>query len=199
MSTTSTALMTAEELMQLPRGYYRAELINGELITMPVPGLPHGRIALLLGASLLQFVSDHDLGQVYSNDAGFQLTRDPDTVLGADISFISKERLNQVAEVKGYWQGPPDLAVEVLSPGDRPGKVNKKISRWLSFGTKQVWFADEKHRTVTVYRSESDTTTFSGSDYLEAQDLFPGFRLSLDKIFGPVPGTVKESTLSQEK
>jgi Uma2 family endonuclease len=184
MSTTSTALMTAEELMQLPRGYYRAELINGELITMPVPGLPHGRIALLLGASLLQFVSDHDLGQVYSNDAGFQLTRDPDTVLGADISFISKERLNEVAEVRGYWQGPPDLAVEVLSPGDRPSKVNKKISRWLSFGTKQVWVADEKHRTVTVYRSESDTTKFSGSDYLEAQDLLPGFRVSLNKIFG---------------
>ena len=199
MSTTSTALMTAEELMQLPRGYYRAELINGELITMPLTGLPHGRIALLLGATLLQFVLDHELGQVYSNDAGFQLTRNPDTVLGPDIAFISKERLNEVGEVRGYWQGPPDLAVEVSSPGDRPGKVKKKMSRWLSFGTKQVWVVDEKHCTITIYRSESDITTFSGCDYLEAQDLFPGLRISLDRIFGPWQRTVEESTLSQEK
>lgn len=192
MSATSTALMTAEELMQLPRGYFRAELINGELITMPLPGLPHGRIAARISARLTQFVLDHDLGETYITDVGFQLTRNPDTVVGPDISFISKERLEQAGDVPGYWQGPPDLAVEVYSPGYRPGKVSNRISRLFSFGTRQVWIVDLKHSTVRVYRSPSDITTFSGSDYLEAQDLFPGFRLSLDKIFGPTPGTVGE-------
>lgn len=185
MSTTSTALMTAEELLQLPRGYYRAELINGELITMPLPKLPHGRAATRLGGPLVQFVEDHDLGEVLIGDVGYQLTWNPDTVLGPDISFTSKQRLNEIGEVVGYGQGPPDLAVDVRSPGDRRGKVNKKISLWLGSGTKQVWIVEPKHRTVTVYRSESDITTFSGSDYLEAEDLFPGFRLSLDRIFGP--------------
>jgi len=199
MSTTSTALMTAEELMQLPRGYYRAELINGELIKMPLPKLPHGRVAMRLGLPLVQFISDHDLGEAYLSEVGFQLTRNPDTVLGPDLSFISKERLKEVGEVEGYWQGPPDLAIEVLSPGDRPGKINKKISRYFSFGTNQVWIVDPKHSTVTVYRSPSDTTTFSGSDYLEAPDLLPGFRISLDKIFATSLGAVRESTISQEK
>jgi Uma2 family endonuclease len=184
MSTTSTALMTAEELMQMPRGYYRAELVNGELITMPLPKLPHGRAATRLGGPLVQFVEDHNLGEVYIGDVGYQLTWNPDTVLGPDISFTSKQRLNEMGEAEGYGQGPPDLAVEVRSPGDRRGKVNKKVSLWLRSGTKQVWIVDPKHRTVTVYRSESDTTTFSGSDYLESHDLFPGFRLSLDRIFG---------------
>ena len=183
MSTTSTALMTAEELMNLPRGEFRAELINGELKTMPLSGLPHGRITARLSVPLATFVWDHQLGEAFMNDAGFQLTWNPDTVLGPDISFISKERLEEKGEIKGYWQGPPDLAVEVLSPGDRPGKVNTKISRWFSFGTKQVWIVDQKHRTVTVYRSELDRTTFSGSDSLEAPDLLPGFRISLDRIF----------------
>ena len=193
MSTTSTALMTAEELLQLPRGEFRAELINGELIKMPLAGIPHGRITMRLGAPLAQFVWDHQLGEVYIADAGFQLTWNPDTVLGPDIAFISQARVDEMGEIKGYWPGPPDLAVEVLSPGDRPGKVNKKISRWFSFGTKQVWIVDPKHSTVTVYRSPSDTTTFSGSDYLEALDLLPEFRISLDRIFGPTPGTVKEN------
>jgi Uma2 family endonuclease len=183
--------MTAEELMELPRGYYRAELINGELIKMSLPGVPHGRIALRLAVPLGQFVLDHKLGEFFS-ETGYQITSNPDTVLGPDLSFISQQRLEEIGEVKGYWQVPPDLAVEVSSPGDRPGKVNKKIARWFSFGTKQVWIVDQKHSTVTVYRSPSDTTTFSGSDYLESPDLFPGFRISLDRIFGPTPGLVKE-------
>jgi len=191
MSATSTALMTAEELLQLPRGYYRAELINGELRKMSLPGAPHGRIAIRLAASLAQYVWDHELGEVFS-ETGYQLTSNPDTVLGPDLSFISKQRLEEIGEVVGYWQGPPELAVEVRSPGDRRGKVNEKISTYFSFGTKQVWIVDQKHRTVTVYRSPSDTTTFSGSDYLEAPDLFPGFRISLETIFSVNRATVKD-------
>ena len=183
MSTTSTALMTAEELLQLPDDDLRHELINGELITMPPPGFPHGRIAMRLGLPLAQFVSDHNLGEAYVTEVGFQLTWNPDTVLGPDISFISKERLEQAGDVQGYWQGPPDLAVEVYSPGYRPGKISERISRLFSLGTKQVWVVHLKHRTVAVYRSESDITTFSGSDYLEAPELFPGFRISLERIF----------------
>ena len=182
MSTTSTALMTAEELMQLPDDDLRHELINGELITMPSPGFPHGRITARLSAPLTQFILDHDLGEVTS-DSGFQLTWNPDTVVGPDISFISKERLEQAGDVQGYWQGPPDLAVEVYSPGYRPGKISERISRLFSLGTKQVWVVHLKDSTVAVYRSETDITTFSGSDYLEAPDLLPGFRISLDKIF----------------
>ena len=192
MSATSTALMTAEELMELPDDDLRHELINGELITMPVPRLPHGRTEARLSSRLTQFVLDHDLGEVFTN-SGFQLTWKPDTVVGPDIAFVSKERLEQVGDVTGYWQGPADLAVEIYMPGYRPGKVSERIARLFSAGTKQVWIVHLKHRTVAVYRSESDITTFSGSEYLEAQDLLPGFRISLDKIFGPPPGIVKES------
>ena len=176
MSTTSTALMTAEELLELPDDDLRHELINGELIAMPLPRLPHGRIEARLGAPLTQFVWDNDLGEVYF-EAGFQVTWNPDTVVGPDIAFISKERLKEVAEVKGYWQGPPDLAVEVYTPAYRPGKVSERISRLFNAGAKQVWIVHLKHSTVTVYRSVSDATTFSESDYLESPDLFPGFRI----------------------
>jgi len=182
MSTTSTALMTAEELLALPRGEFRHELINGELITMPLPGSPHGRMAVRLIGPLSQFVWEHDLGEVFDH-SGFQVTVNPDTVLGPDVAFISKSRLREAGEFKGYWQGPPDLAVEVLSPSDRPSMVNRRIASWFGYGVGQLWIVNEKNCTVTVYRSPSDATTFSGSDYLEAQDLLPGFRLSLDRIF----------------
>jgi Uma2 family endonuclease len=183
MSTTSTALMTAEELMELPDDGFRYELINGELEKMPPPGLPHGRIAFRLSVFLGKFILDHGLGEGFAAETGFKLTSNPDTVLAPDFAFVTNERFTAVGKTEGYGVGAPDLAVEVLSPSDRPGKVKEKISRWFSFGTKQVWIVDPKHRTVTVYRSTIDTTTFSGSDYLESQNLLPGFRISLEKIF----------------
>ncbi len=189
MSATSTALMTAEELMELPDDGFRYELINGELEKMPPPGSPHGRIAFQLSVYLGQFILEHGLGQGFTG-IGFKLTSNPDTVLAPDLAFLADENFAKGRDTEGYWLGPPDLAVEVLSPSDRPGKVKQRISRWFSLGVKQLWIVDLKHTKVTVYRSPSDATTFSGSDYLEAQDLFPGFRLSLDKIFGPTPGTV---------
>ena len=191
MSTTSTALMTAEELMQLPDDDLRHELVNGELITMPLTGLPHGRAAIRLAAPLAQFVWDHELGESFSR-VGFQLTKNPDTVLGPDQSFISKERLEQAGEIKGYWQGPPDLAVEVLEPEDSPEQVNNRISQWLGFGVKQVWIVDSKHSSVTVHRSESDTTTFSGSDYLESQTFSPGSVFHSIRSSGQL-GTINEA------
>ena len=197
MSATSTALMTAEELMELPDDGFRYELINGELEKMPPPGSPHGRIAFQLSVYLGQFVLEHELGRGFT-EIGFKLTSNPDTVLAPDLAFLTNEHFAKGRDTEGYWSGPPDLAVEILSPSDRPGKVKQKIARWFSFGTKQLWIADPKHSTVTVYRSPSNTTTFSGSDYLEAQDLFPGFRLSLNKIFGPTPAQFKESII-QEK
>ena len=193
MSTTSTALITAEELMALPDDGFRYELINGELEKMPPPGHPHGRIAMRLSVFLGQFILDHGLGEAFATDTGFKLTSSPDTVLAPDFAFVTNEHFIEGSQTEGYWPGPPDLAVEVLSPSDRAGKVNKKIAQWFSFGTKQVWIVHLKHSTVTVYRSISDATTFSGSDYLEAQDLFPGFRISLDRIFGSAPGPVEES------
>ena len=199
MSATSTALMTAEELMELPDDGFRYELINGELEKMPPPGHPHGRIAFRLSVYLGQFILDHGLGEGFATDTGFKLTSNPDTVLAPDFAFVTNERFAEGTKTEGYWPGPPHLAVEVLSPSDRPGKIKQKISRWFSFGTNQVWIVDPKRNTVTVYRSLSDATTFSGSDYLEAQDLLPGFRISLDQIFGTTPVTVTESKSIQEK
>ena len=125
MSTTSTALMTAEEFMNLPDDDLRHELINGEVIAMPLPKLPHGRAAMRLGGPLVNFVSDHDLGEFFISEVGFQLTWNPDTVLGPDLSFISKERLKEAGEVEGGDEedGGGDAARWKVKTGPGTGRL----------------------------------------------------------------------------
>jgi Uma2 family endonuclease len=88
-----------------------------------------------------------------------------------------------VGETEGYWPGPPDLAVEVLSPSDNAAEVETKVLRWLSYETKQVWVVNSELRIVQVYRSPTDIATFTELDYLEAADILPGFRIALVELF----------------
>jgi Uma2 family endonuclease len=171
--------MTAEELGNLPDEPLRHELVKGELLTMPLPKNEHMRVAANLTIILGQYVKANRLGQV-GTEGGYKLESDPDTVLGPDVSFVSHSRFALSPE--GYHDGPPDLAVEVLSPGDRRGKVEHKLALWIEFGTRSVWLVNPRKRTVEVCRSNGERKLFHETDEL-VDDTVPGFRVKVSEIF----------------
>jgi Uma2 family endonuclease len=176
--TTTTQLMTAEELMQL-EGPNRHGLIKGELLTMPPPKAIHGHVVANLTILLGPHVKANKLGYVYA-ETGYKLETNPDTVLGPDISFVARERLEGIPD--GYYQGAPDVAVEVLPPSDRRSKVEWKTDLWLSLGARSVWLVNPKTRTVEVVRADDDRKLFRESDDL-VDDTVPGFRVPVSEIF----------------
>ena len=170
--------MTAEELMNLDDDYHRHELIKGELLTMPPPGYPHGRISANLSFLLMQHVRANQLGDLCA-EAGYHLESDPDTVLGPDVSFVAR---NRIQRPDGYFPGPPDLAVEVTSPGDTKPEVDRKTALWLELGAKSVWNVNPRKRTVEVNRAGGERRLFHETDEL-VDDTVPGFRIKISEIF----------------
>jgi len=147
-----TPLITAEDLLK-PGVPERADLVRGVLVVHEPPGFRHGEITVRLIIALGTYVDTRHLGRVVAGDAGFKLRSDPDTVRGADIAFVSWERLPQESPV-GFPPLGPDLVVEVLSPGDRPGETLAKIADWLSAGTRLVWVIDPERRLARIYRQD---------------------------------------------
>ena len=171
--------MTAEEFGNLPDNPFRHELIKGELLTMPPPQTQHGRIVANLAFLLLQHARPNRLGDVHG-ESGYHLEHDPDTVLGPDVSFISAARVDRTDE--HYYDGPPDLAIEVLSPGDRKSYVERKLGIYLETGTRSVWLVNPRRRTVEVVKSLSNRRMLHEDDEL-VDDTVPGFRVKVSEIF----------------
>jgi len=183
VSTTETKLMTAEELLALPRGTFRYELVEGELRQMSPTGYKHGAVTARLTGALIHYVEENDLGEICAAETGFLLKTNPDTVRAPDIAFIRKERVEEVSNTKSYGHGAPDLAVEVVSPGDMVSEVEEKVQEWLEAGTSLVWVVSPKLRTVTVYRSLTEIKTFTEKDTLDGGEIVPGFQYHVAKLF----------------
>jgi Uma2 family endonuclease len=182
MSTVS--LVTADELLALATGMgKRYELVAGELRVMSPSGWRHGQIVSNLHSLLGPHIRANRLGRGFGAETGFRLARDPDTVRAPDFAFISSSRLPSTAPTEAFWPGPPDLAVEVLSPSDRTGEVDEKIEAWLDAGCRSVWIIDPGLETVTIYASRTEVTVLTVGDTLQGDPVVPGFSCRVDELF----------------
>ena len=147
------SLVTVEDLLRRRFPNKRVELVDGRLIVCEPAGFRHGRVAARLAHILMAHVDANDLGIVCAAETGFVLRRGPDTVRAPDVAFISKQRLPEPEPVS-FAEFAPDLAVEVLSPDDRPGEVLAKVADWLRSGSRLVWVVDPARQTVRVYADD---------------------------------------------
>jgi Uma2 family endonuclease len=148
--------MTAEQLLQYSHEPYKQELVDGMLDEMQPTGAEHGSVSAEIGHLLTRHVKNASLGRVFASEAGSRLASDPDIP-------------------KGFWPGPPDLAVEVVSHHDRPSNVEAKARDWIAAGTRVVIVVDPPSRTVTVFLGSEDVRTLHAGDRLDLGDVVPGW------------------------
>ena len=174
---TAGTLVTADELIRLPDDGSRYELVRGELRKMSPSGSEHSRISALIIIALGSHVLKHNLGVVHSSEGGFRISRNPDTVLAPDAAFV---RADRAVVAKGFVEGPPDAAFEVVSPNDRYTEVQRKASEWLRAGTRVVVIVDPEAKSARIHRPESSVDV---TDAIEIEDVIPGWRLPLAELF----------------
>lgn len=180
----NTKLMTADELWSLPSDGMRHELVRGELRTMPPGGMEQCDRSSVLDGSLGLYVRTHRLGRVFTNEPGFVLATDPDTVRAPDLAFIRRERIEATGIPGGYYRGgAPDLAVEIISPNDLYTEVDEKVAEWLEHGTLVVFVVNPRRKVVAVHRPRQPVDILGIEDTLTAEDVVPGWSLAVSDLF----------------
>lgn len=176
-----TKLITGEELLAMG-DIGPCELIDGRIVRMTPTGGEHGTVESDLGRHLGNFVADRELGWVMGDEVGIYTRRNPDRVRGADIVFVSKERLPG-GPPQGYLEIAPDLVVEIMSPNDSWEDVRDKLEEYFSIGVGWVWIVEPENRAVLVYRSRTDLQIFNEGDTVAGEGVLEGFTLPVASLF----------------
>ena len=181
LAPTETRLITGEELAAMG-DIGPCELVEGRIVPMSPTGDEQGGIETKIGTELYNFVSSHHLGKVRVGEVGIYTRRNPDTVRGADVLFISHERYAG-QKSSGYLEIAPDLVVEILSPSDRWTEVTQKLREYFAIGVRLVWVVDPQARSVYAYRALTDVREFTENDDLPGDDVLPGFSVKVAQLF----------------
>jgi Uma2 family endonuclease len=176
-------IWTDEEFMALPDDGHHYEIINGELIDMGNSGALHGYVCSTLMILLGGYVRQHNLGAMLDSSTAFKMKNG--NKRSPDIAFFAKERLQGIAVLtSGYLEGAPDLAVEVLSPGNTVEEMDDKLTEYFENGSRLVWVINPTQHYVLVYRSAQEPDRLlKGKDSLDGEEVIPGFTLAIADLF----------------
>ncbi len=189
MSTTAPPRQwTTEEMNALPEDGTRRELIRGHLRehAMTRRNRHHSRIEARLARFLDEWLDTRPpgSGEIVSGEAGFRLARNPDTAVGIDVAYVSAEVAAREPNA-AYFEGPPVLAVEILSPSDRQEEIDEKVELYLERGVAVIWVVNPRLETLSAYRPDCPPAIFAAGQVLTAEPHLPGFRVEVARLFQP--------------
>jgi Uma2 family endonuclease len=185
MATTATRL-TYDDLDAIPqeRPGDRHELIDGELVVTPSPIPNHQRISINIEFALEAYARETGRGEMFHAPADIRFT--PDNVLIPDILFIAKDRQHIVGPKA--IDAPPELVVEILSPGTRRRDVTIKRALYARFGVQEYWIVDPAAKTIQALALVGDAYVAIAADEGGAihSRVLPGFVLTPEIVFARV-------------
>ncbi len=160
------------------------EIVDGEIVEKSNVSIRAQWIALGLFRHIDEFVRANRLGWAghelkFLLDPARPLSRQP------DVSFVSYERwpAGKRWADEGDWPVVPDLAIEILSPHDRGGKVSKKVREYFRYGVRQVWLIQPETSEVSIYTAPKRVQILDEEDAIEGGDVLPGLRLAVADLF----------------
>lgn len=178
--------MTVEEFDHyalLPENRERLlEFVAGEIVEV-VSNPISSNVASIMTVFIGAFVIQHNLGYTTGADGGYMVEGERYI---PDIAYISYKRQSTLVSVDGYNPLAPDLAVEVLSPGNLEVDMEIKIANYLAAGT-VVWRVKPLEQQIAVFVPGAPVKILAINDVLDGGAVLPGFKLPLKDIFRTPP------------
>jgi len=171
---------TDAELTHFPKDGRKYELLDGDFLVSPV-AITHGAVCVRILTLLDGYVRPRKLGLILDSSIGCRLT--PKCCLSPDVCFVSKARLPELTEFGKFFQGAPDLVVEVISPSDRRKTIDRKMDLYFEHGARIGWIVNTKKQVVTVRTAEAERVLSGPRDVLDSGDVLPGFKCKGAEIF----------------
>jgi Uma2 family endonuclease len=177
---------TEEDVLKVHKRTQRLyELVDGVLVEK-IMGFRESGLAVELIVHLGTFVRQHDLGMVVGEAGAMRLL--PGLIRIPDVSFVSWRHVPS----RKYPQEPipglaPDLAVEVLSEGNTPEEMKRKLKDYFLSGVLLVWYVDPDARTVAVYTAPDQVRVVTEEETLDGGEVLPGLTIPLQQVFALLP------------
>ena len=179
--------MTTEELLALPEDGVRRWLIDGELRESPmtVRNRFHSQVLIRVGQCLANWLDQQPAprGQILGGEAGVRISHNPETTVGIDVGYISREVLDRQTDATTLIDGVPTLVVEILSPSDTLELIDEKLAVYRQAKVPVVWLLDVADQTVTVYRPKGRLRLYTIDDDLTCEPELPGFTVPVARLF----------------
>ncbi len=177
---------TYDDYRTLPEDMSRRyELLEGELYMVPAPTTTHQRVSRKLFTVLNGYVSLRGLGEMFFSPIDVILGQgDAREVAQPDIVFIAEARRG-IIQLHGI-EGPPDLVVEILSPGTQERDRGYKRMMYARHGVGEYWTVDPEARTVEIYAGGAEGQCLRaryGAGDVMTSAVFLGLDIPLREVF----------------
>lgn len=179
----TSTLLRAEEFARVVDVLGPCELVKGEIVRMSPGGVRHSQVTLRAAFLLESHNRAHRLGRVLTGEAGLIVRRDPDTVRGADVAFVSYERLPKNVTVTGFLEVPPELIIEVFGTDMAWVAMEEKIAEYHAAGVDLVWILDPRTSTLGAYARGAAPVLLQDVDTANADPHVPGFSCRVAEFF----------------
>ena len=179
----TSTLLRAEEFARVADVLGPCELVNGEIIPMSPGGFRHSKATVRASFLLEAHNQAHRLGHVLAGEAGIIVHRGPDTVRGADVAFVSYQRLPRDARISGFLEQAPELVIEVLSDDTSWSEMETKIGDYHTAGVELVWVLDARTLSLRAYPRGAPPVLLREADIASADPHMPGFSCRVADFF----------------
>lgn len=176
--------MTLAEFLELPEIKPARELRNGVVSQKMPPSGPHGSIQLWFGAQVYNHAELHEIAQAFTETRVIlgEDTYVPDVVVYSWDSVPEDEN----GRLPFYFTTPPDLAVEVASPGQTLRSLLERCRELVGHGVRVVVLVDPERLGVHIFRADGEIGPLREGDAVDITDVLPGFELTVSDLLARI-------------